>query len=60
MWLRTVDGWYVHELRGVCFITWVSVEDKAHAGIFPEENIDDWVSVVSKMSGKFIEKVKPF
>ncbi len=34
--LRTNNGWYVHELRGACFVTWVSREDREHALQIPD------------------------
>ena len=52
MWLMTKDGkWYVHELRGVMYISWVSQKDKAHALIFPKNKILEWQKFVEGISG---------
>ena len=59
MWIRTLDGWYICELRGVVFVTWVSVADKAHAAVLPKDKIDDWIRVMSAMTGKNLEAVEP-
>ena len=60
MWIRNKAGFYVCELRGVCFITWVKAQDKAHSAVFPKDNIDEWVRVVSKMAGEPLEAVELF
>jgi len=60
MWIRTEDGWYVHELRGACFVTWVTAADKANAAYFPEKDIDGWIELLSKMVGIPLEAVAPF
>lgn len=52
MRIRSKEGWYVAELRGVCYVTWVSLEDRAHAAIFPDEGADKWVALLSDMTGK--------
>ena len=60
MWLRTKDKqWYVHELRGVCYISWVSAKDKANAAVFPKFEVDDWVEVISSLAGFELEAVEP-
>ncbi len=35
--LRTNDGFYVHELRGAVFITWVTACDKERAARVPDD-----------------------
>jgi len=61
MWIRTkCGGWYVYELRGVNFVSWVSVEDKGLAGCFPPEKAMDWVRILEDMTGKKLEAVQPF
>ena len=62
MWIRTktIPAWYIAELRGVCYITWVSEKDKAHATIFPVEKIGEWIDVVDDLTGFNNEAVRPF
>lgn len=61
MWIRTVDtNWYIFEVRGVCFVSWVSSKDKANAAVFPKNNISRWVSVLEEISGHALEAVEPF
>lgn len=60
MWIRTKQGWYVCELRGVCFVTWVNTQDKANAAVFPKDKIDEWVKVISDMTSESLEAVEPF
>jgi len=61
MWLRTKDSkWYICELRGVCFVTWVSDKDKGNAASFPEYDVQKWISILSEMTGFALEAVKPF
>lgn len=60
MWIRTLDGWYVCEIRGVVFVTWVSEKDKAHAAQFPEDKITEWVDLLESSTGKKLQTVAPF
>jgi len=58
MKIRTKDGnWYVCELRGVVFISWVSRSDRDHAAKFPKDGIDKWVDLLSDMAGQPLEAV---
>lgn len=60
MWIRTVDGkWYVFEVRGVVHLSWVQASDKAHAAVFPEDKIDDWVKLLGDMAEVVLEAVEP-
>jgi hypothetical protein len=62
MWLRTntVPKWYVHEIRGACYISWVSSADKANALVFSENSVKKWAETLSEMTGFDLEIVKPF
>lgn len=62
MWIRTktVPAWYVHEIRGVCYVSWVSSIDKGQAAVFPEDSAKGWANILSKMSGFDLEIIKPF
>jgi hypothetical protein len=61
MWLRTIDAkWYIHELRGACYVSWVSAKDKANSAIFPKGEISKWKELLSEMTGLDIEAVEPF
>ena len=62
MWLRTKTNpsWYIHEIRGACYVSWVSVKDKAEAQTFSADSVKDWAKVLSKMTGFDLEIVKPF
>lgn len=52
MWLRTIDGkWYVHELRGVVYVSWISYRNRSHALTFPEDKILEWQKIVEDISG---------
>lgn len=59
MWIRTKDGWYVHEIRGACFISWVSSADKTSAGVFPTNRIVEFLTFLSDWTGKELEAVEP-
>jgi hypothetical protein len=59
MWIRTKDKkWYICELCGVNYVTWVTKQDILFALIFPADKIDDWVMIMESMTGKKLEKVK--
>lgn len=61
MWIRTKDGkWYICELRGVVFVSWVNERDRGHAAIFPEKDIDEWVKILGRMTGEDLEAVSPW
>lgn len=61
MWLRTEDGqWYVCEIRGSVFVTWVAEIDKAHALVFPVAEIDLWKDCMEKATKIKLEAVTPF
>ena len=51
-YITNKDGtMYVHELRGVVFITWVSSADKKKALAFPHDTALEWCKIVEKMTG---------
>lgn len=52
MWIKNNLGFYIHEIRGACFITWVNEIDRAHAFIFPVDKIDEWLETMQQMSGE--------
>lgn len=59
-WIRTKDGeWYVHKLRGTVYISWVQKKHREHAEIFPADNIEKWVKLLSDMTGLNLEVVFP-
>ncbi len=60
MWLRTEDGYYISEIRGVVYVTWVSEQDKAHAAVFPNELISEWRFIMERTTGKYLEAIVPF
>ena len=52
VYLTSADGsMYVHELRGVVFITWVAKQHKEKALQFPADKAADWVKLISEMTG---------
>jgi hypothetical protein len=52
VYIMSTDGlMYVHELRGAVFVTWVSERHKEKALQFPADKADDWVQLISKMTG---------
>lgn len=36
MWMRTIDGWYVHELRGVCYVSFVQEKGQGKCRHIPK------------------------
>jgi len=50
VWLKTKTGWYVHEIRGVCFLSFVAAKDRSQAARFPAEKSDDWQRLLSNMA----------
>ena len=58
MWIGSLDGeWYVHEIRGVCFVSFVPMKDKGHALVFPKENIREWVHIMSELTGRPLQAI---
>lgn len=51
MWIRNADGWYIYQLRGVCFVIWVTASDKLNALCFREEEIEYWLKLLTKWTG---------
>ncbi len=49
MFLINIDGYYVHALHGVYYITWT--REKEHALHFPNENIEKWRKIVQDIAG---------
>ena len=61
MWIRTLDRkWYICEIRGAVFVTWVSDADKAHAAVFPENAALEFIAAFENMSGMRLQAVRPF
>ena len=62
MWIRTKDGWYIKELRGVNYVTWVSAKDKAHAATFgdTETEVAKCLELLTGQTGLELETVQPF
>lgn len=59
MWIQTLDGkWYLCEVRGVVFLTWVNEADKAQAAVFPEHAVQEWLAIAQKMSGLQLQAVR--
>lgn len=54
------QGYYVCEIRGVCFVTWVSYKDKGHAAVFPVDNVHEWVEIINYFTGYQLTAVKPY
>ena len=55
MRLKTKDGWYVKDINGVCYVTWVSTKDKAHAAIFPIERANEWARLLENFTDMELE-----
>lgn len=52
VYITSADGaMYVHELRGVVFVTWVAKQHKDKALQFPADKAADWVKLISDMTG---------
>lgn len=52
VYLTNQDGsMYVHELRGVVFVSWVSKAHRKKACQFPADKADQWVRIISEMTG---------
>jgi Lar family restriction alleviation protein len=58
VFIRTKDGeWYVCELRGAVFVTWVTRSNRDKALPFPRKDSKRWIDLVSGMSGMDVEAV---
>ncbi len=52
VYITNADGsMFIHELRGVVFVTWVAKEHKEKACPFPANKADQWVKLLSEMTG---------
>ena len=49
--LRTNNGFYVCEIRGAVFITWVAEKDKSHAQPFNDDDVSKWQEFTYKNTG---------
>jgi hypothetical protein len=57
-YISNADGtMYVHEVRGVCFISWVLEKDKEHAAKFPADRAVEWSRLIADISGQPCEPV---
>ena len=63
-WLRTKSEpkFYVCEMRGVCFLTFVPEQDKAQSANFPtrKNTVEEWKKLMESMCGFELEAVAPF
>ena len=58
MWIRTIEGgWYVHEVRGAVYLSWVSEKDREKAAQFPAKDIGNWIVILESMSGMRLQAV---
>lgn len=48
---------YVQALRGVCFVTWVSEEDRGEALQIKDDKADDWKRLIEDWQGIELEVV---
>ena len=62
MWIRTKaePHWYIHEIRGACYVSWVSQKDRDQALTFPQVSVETWVRVLSEMSHFELEFIRPY
>lgn len=62
MWISTADGqWFIHEIRGACYVSWVQRSDKANAVTFPENRAAQWLETMKQAAGRDdLVLVKPF
>ncbi len=49
--LKTNSGFYVCEIRGAVFVTWVSETDKSHAQPFENDDAKKWQEFTYKTTG---------
>jgi len=65
-WLRTKTHprWYIHELKGACYVSWVSEADKAQALSFSNDSVEKWAKTLSEalsdITGFELEIIEPF
>jgi len=59
MSLRNKQGYFVAEIHGVNYVTWVSERHKSHAAVFPEYLLSWWIEIINKMTGEVVEAVLP-
>lgn len=43
--------WYVHEVRGANYLSWVTAADRPYAAAFPAESVDKWVPLLEETAG---------
>jgi hypothetical protein len=59
MWITTLDNeWYIYEIRGVSFVSWVSKDEKEHACVFKKHNADFWLEILMQLTKKELKLVK--
>ena len=52
VYIANADGsMYVHQLRGVVFVTWVSRQEVARAQEFEADKAKEWVELLARMTG---------
>jgi len=60
VYITDADGkMFVHEICGICFITWVSKENKDKALKFPADQAVDWCKVIENISGVVCQPTTP-
>ena len=61
MWIRTKTEphLYVHELRGINYISWVIENDRSYSAVFPKHCVDSFVAVLQRMTGMDLEWIDP-
>jgi hypothetical protein len=42
---------YVHEIRGVVYVSWVAEKDRPHACMFPNNKRAEWIKVMESTTG---------
>ena len=62
MWIATSDHqWFIHEIRGAVFVSWVQASDKAHACVFPEGRAHQWLETMKQAASRDdLVLVRPF
>jgi uncharacterized membrane protein len=56
MHIRTKNKeWYVAEIHGPNFISWVQKRDKQFALFFPQNKVEQWLQIIYEMSGFLVE-----
>lgn len=41
---------FIHEIRGACFVTWVSFENKDEACLFSKDKAKEWCELIKYMT----------